>query len=208
MAESGELKIGDLSVSDILGMGGAGISYRASNKDGDQVFLKVLKWEYLRKNDELEQEYALHRLSELSHPGLAKIFDIGYTTAGKLWYTRELFDDESKNLASFKPTILEMDEIGAGLLILQILDALDFLHRNGFVHGNLKESNIKLVKGNTDTNFLWNSSKKSKSPFTVKLTDFCLLEPFNESNSDILLPTFKTRAMIFGHWVKFFTKHT
>ncbi|MEZ4812311.1 MAG: AAA family ATPase [Caldisericia bacterium] len=194
MAENSELKIGDLSVSDILGMGGAGISYRAGDKNGNQVFLKVLKWEYLRKNDELEQEYALHRLSELSHPGLAKVFDIGYTTAGKLWYTRELLEDESKNLASFKSTILEMDEIGAGLLILQILDALDFLHRNGFIHGNLKESNIKLVKGNTDTNFLWHSSKKSKSPFTVKLTDFCLLEPFNESASDILLPTFKTES--------------
>ncbi len=192
MPETSELKIGGLNVVDILGMGEVGISYKARDNDDNIIFLKVIKWEYSRREDELQQEFSLQRLSQLSHPGLAKVFDVGYTTAGKIWYTREIFPSESSE--TLDSVLRGLDEIGSSLLILQILDALDFLHRNGLIHGNLKSGNIRLIRGDTKSDYLWRGHRKSKSLYTVKLTESTLLEPFGEFDDDSILPRYKSES--------------
>ena len=80
----------------------------------------------------------------LSHPHLMPIFDCGRCRAGDTWliYAVTLYSEEllSQILAERPLTPAEVED-----LLKPIIDALSYLHGNGFVHGHLKPSNLMVV---------------------------------------------------------------
>ncbi len=178
-----DLRIGGLDISDILGLGETGITYKARDKAGRDVALKVVRWEYDTSDEKLQAEYALLRLSELLHPNLTQVFDVGFTESSKLWYTRSFVSGERIN-----EVLPKIDVLGAQMLVLQIIDALDYLHRNGFIHGHLRPENIMVTKGSVKGSSMWESTKPIESPFTIKLCDFGITIPRSELRGDNILP--------------------
>ncbi len=82
--------------------------------------------------------------SKLSHPHLMRIFHTGHCEidAVTLLYAVTEFAEESlSEVIPDRP--LTPDE--AREMLVPILDALAYLHRNGMVHGHLKPSNILVV---------------------------------------------------------------
>ena len=195
MSDVNEMRIGGLEVVDIQGMGDVGISYKAKKSEttDEFVFLKVLKWDFPTTGDRLQTEFALRRASFLNHTNLAKIIDVGVTNAGKVWYTREFLESQKdvSPYSSINSVLPELDETGACLVLLQLFDALDYLARNGLRHGNLKSSNIWIVKNTpSQEQNLWKSGRKSKSQFTVKFLDYAICPPPRVIDSESLLPSY------------------
>lgn len=186
MPESSELRIGGLSISDICGIDETGITYTAKDSSGHDVTLKVLKWEFDSLDEKLCNEYSMRRLKELHHPNLTPILDVGYIENGKLWFTSG-FIPISESLGE---TLPKLDVTGAQMILLQTVDALDFLHRNGFLHGNLTSESIRVCKSSQKQGMLWEHSKQAETAFSVKIVDYALMPPTSLSKGDNLLPKF------------------
>lgn len=166
MAEAGELKIGGLDISDILGIGHSGLTYRAKDNQSRDVVLKIVKWEY-DYNEMLYAHMKLKHLRKLEHPNLAPVYDTGTTESFKIWYTRPYYDCQS-----IHHLLSQMDAQSVINVIFQIADALDFLHRQGFVHGSLRSDNIKLIRQNPKETGIWWTPRLFEFPYTVKITGY------------------------------------
>ncbi len=81
---------------------------------------------------------------ELSHPNLIRIFEAGrcQLDSTDLLYVVEEYAEE--NLAQILPErALTADEVGT--LLPPVLQALQFVHKKGFVHGHVQPSNILAI---------------------------------------------------------------
>jgi serine/threonine protein kinase/transposase len=139
-----------------LGRGGTGVVYRAKDlKSGEKVALKRVPLRTVKGlglSSTLKNEFST--LISLRHPHLARVLDFG-TTERELYFTSELLEG-----GDFFQTALEADLNTVFQLILQILRGLDFLHRRGVLHLDLKPENIRVTDpGKTGS-------------LTVKLIDF------------------------------------
>ena len=85
------------------------------------------------------------RLSQLRHPNIVRVHDFGLTREGLPFYTMELV--RGAPLFAFAG---RRDPEQLGLLTLQALDALATVHARGFVHRDVKPSNL-LVVGEAET---------------------------------------------------------
>lgn len=127
-----------------LGRGAISIIYRGYDpRIGRMIAIKTLRPEYAA------QEAYRHRfLSEarvagtLSHPGIVTIYDVGVGN-GTPFIAMELL--EGPTLAAFVaergPLPLRM----AIRIVVQIAEALDYAHRNGVVHQDIKPENIAVT---------------------------------------------------------------
>lgn len=103
--------------------------------------------------------------AKLNHPNVCQIHDVG-EIEGELYIAMELLEGES--LADrMSRGALPLQE--AGQIALEVLSALEALHRHQIVHRDLKPSNIHLT------------------PHGVKLLDFGLARPFTEEISSATL---------------------
>jgi TonB family protein len=86
----------------------------------------------------------LEAARELPHPHLLRIFQVGRTTlddAELLFIVMEYADE---NLSQFLPKrALKADEVRE--MLKPTLDALDYLHSKGSLHGDLKPSNVLAI---------------------------------------------------------------
>ena len=89
----------------------------------------------------LTKEFRL--LSSLRHPHIIKVLDYGFDDNLTPYYTMELLENPQ--------TILEAGEGlnfgGKWRLIMQLLQALQYLHRRGVLHRDLKPDNVLVVEG-------------------------------------------------------------
>jgi serine/threonine protein kinase len=119
----------EYEVDNVLGRGGWAVVYRAHGADGRTVALKVLN-ESHRKPDQLarlQREFDFAR--RLKHPNIVTVYE-----AGPAWLAMELVDGG---------TISGLAEMSDRLTALtQIAGALDYAHRCGIVHCDVKPANI------------------------------------------------------------------
>lgn len=87
------------------------------------------------------------RAAQLSHPNLLRVFDSGRCRLGgePLLYVVEEFADE--NLSQILPE-RSLTPKEAREMLAPVVNALTYLHANGFVHGDLKPANI-MASGET-----------------------------------------------------------
>jgi len=144
-------------LNETLGKGGMGIVYRAQDRlTGQSVALKYVTVEQSQLNFSnsthggdvlvaLADEFRI--LATLRHPNIISVLDYGFDThTNQPFYTMELLESAETILQAGKNLSLgqKID------LLMQVLQALIYLHRRGIIHRDLKPDNI-LVVSNGDT---------------------------------------------------------
>ncbi|TMS50619.1 serine/threonine-protein kinase [Mycobacterium sp. DBP42] len=125
---SPEVVVAGYTAVKVVGTGGSATVYSACDPDGDTVALKVL-------DDQLRQPAQLARLQRefdlarrLVHPNIVTVY-----AAGPGWLAMELLDSTVNGLPGIPERLTALT---------QIAGALDFAHRRGIVHCDVKPANI------------------------------------------------------------------
>ena len=137
-------KLGPYQILAPLGAGGMGEVYRAHDtRLGRDVAVKVLS-PHLAATPEVRARFEreARTISQLSHPHICTLFDIGHQD-GTDYLVMELLEGETlaHRLEKGPLPVAEMLMLGT-----QIADALDRAHRAGVVHRDLKPGNVMLTR--------------------------------------------------------------
>jgi TolB-like protein/Flp pilus assembly protein TadD len=134
-----------------LGRGGMAVVYLAHDLRHDRpVALKVLHPELAQTlgTDRFLREIKL--AARLQHPHIVSVHDSGEVRAGNegpacLWFTMPYIEGESLRDRLRRERQLPIDE--AVRITREVALALDFAHRHGIIHRDVKPENILLVDG-------------------------------------------------------------
>ncbi|MGK7346396.1 MAG: protein kinase domain-containing protein [Candidatus Nitrospinota bacterium M3_3B_026] len=150
-------RLGRFEVLEEIGSGGMGIVYKGRDpKINRLVALKVIRPQVgSRKSDEQKQAaerfYVEARAAgQLSHKNIVTIYDVGEETApeGDLVYiAMEFLDGEGLDhhiASNTYPSLYE--KLG---IVRQIAEGLDYAHRRGVIHRDVKPANIIITEGDT-----------------------------------------------------------
>ena len=135
-------RIGSYEVIGLLGAGGMGEVYRATDSSlGRQVAIKVLPEEFASVPDRLARfEREAQTLASLNHPHIAAIYAIEKSGPIRA-LVMELV--EGADLADrIARGAMPVDEVLP--MARQIADALEAAHAQGIIHRDLKPANIKV----------------------------------------------------------------
>lgn len=126
-------------IIEVLGEGGMGAVYRAEQRQGPHVAIKVLHEELTGQQDQRERfEREARALFGLSHPNILGVHDFGIVN-GNPYLVMELLDGKSLD------KMVEDGPLPPPLalnLATQILRGLAFAHGQGVLHRDLKTENV------------------------------------------------------------------
>ncbi len=135
------LRYEDFRLHRLLGAGGMGKVYYATNRStGQVVALKAI-----RKSRQFDvatvarfvQEAMI--LSKLSHPNIVRVQGLGRFPGGGLYMVMDYVEGEDLQ-QRIERSQLSVEQLRS--IALSIAEALDHLHRHGIVHADLKPSNV------------------------------------------------------------------
>ena len=135
-------RFGPYACDSVLGAGGMGTVYRAHRDDGQfaqDVAIKVLRGSL--RSDWFRQRFLAERqtLARLNHPNIARLLDGGVTADGEPYLAMELVEGEPLDTYCDRLQLSVEKRIE---LFEQVIEAVDYAHRNLVVHRDLKPSNI------------------------------------------------------------------
>ena len=128
---------GRYQVTGQLGSGGFGVVYKGWDVELQRsVAIKVAKRRRVEnaKDAEAYLEEARY-LASLDHPGIVPVFDVGSTVEGFFYLVSKLIDgtDLSKSIRASR-----LDYRASAKIVSEVATALDYAHRHGFVHRDVK----------------------------------------------------------------------
>src|SRR6266571_929919 len=136
-------RLGPYEITGPLGAGGMGEVWKARDTRLDRdVAIKVLPAEFAQNAQfKLRFEREAKTISQLSHPNICTLYDVGEN-----YLVMELLDGESlaDKLAKGPLPLEQVLRYG-----VQIAEALDKAHRAGIVHRDLKPGNVMVTKSGT-----------------------------------------------------------
>lgn len=152
---------GRFRLLEIVGRGGFANVWRAFDFEARRhVAAKVLHGQYRKDSSRLERFFrGARKMASLLHRGVVQVYDYQLEGYEYPFYTMEYLPRGDFGEA-VKSGELSKDEIIT--IILQTGEALHFAHENGFIHRDVKPSNILLT-----------------AEGTPKLTDFDLVRAFD-----------------------------
>ena len=139
-----QLVDGRYRVCALIGQGGAGSVYLV-----EQVFLKQ-KFALKTLNETVSSDKTIRRFQQeaqaarsLNHPNLVRAVDFGLLGDGHPYFVMDLVEGDSLAQYLKKHGTLNVDE--AVDIFVPICAGLDFAHKQGIVHRDIKPGNIVLV---------------------------------------------------------------
>jgi eukaryotic-like serine/threonine-protein kinase len=136
-----------------LGRGGMGAVYLGERADGQfekQVAIKVLKRG--TDTDEVLRRFAVERqiLAKLDHPNITRLLDAGTTQDGLPYFVMDYVDGVAITEFAQEQKLSLGDRLR---LVLKMCSAVEFAHRNGVIHRDIKPTNI-VVRCNSEPKLL------------------------------------------------------
>ena len=135
-------RIGPFEVVSRLGAGGMGVVYlcRRSGPDFEQQ-VAVKRLPAAGDSDFARERLKIERrvLAGLRHPNIAQLVDGGEEADGTPWVAMEYVEGESIDRHVQR---LKLDRRARIELFLPLCEALQFAHRNGVVHRDIKAANV------------------------------------------------------------------
>lgn len=161
--------VDDYDIGQLLGRGGFASVYRArERKTGLLYAMKIMDKAHIKKhNMETRVQNEIKIQTELKFEGIVE-FHCHFEDSEYVYMVLELC--EGGNLYRYLKMNGPLNEMGACVVIKQLLLALEYMHGLNVVHRDLKLSNVLLVKNSGDAS----TSDASLSQCHVKLCDFGL----------------------------------
>jgi len=137
---------GRYQVLEELGTGAMGVVYLCvDSRLARPVAIKVLKESELMSVQERDQYHARFRheaeaAGRLNHPGIVQIYDIGPN-----YIVMEYLEGRALSAAIKAGLGLSVRE--SVVVVQRVADAIDYAHRHGIVHRDVKPANIMLLDG-------------------------------------------------------------
>lgn len=134
------VRLGEYELLEQIGKGGMSEVYRGRRAE-DTVAVKLLNLELSQSQEAVERfrrEVRAHLA--LSHPNLPMLIDWGEHRDGRLYLVMELLQGETLKERMVRSGQLAESEVVA--ILTALAAALDYLHSQGFVHRDVKPSNV------------------------------------------------------------------
>ena len=135
-------RLGHYRIVGLLGRGGMADVYRAEDERlGREVALKAVPPEFARDPERVERfEREVRAAANLTHPNIVTVYEFGQG-AGQHFYTMALMPGgDLKARVRAHPDGMPPEEARA--VAAAMARALDYAHRQGFVHRDVKPENI------------------------------------------------------------------
>src|SRR5215471_11887610 len=138
-------RIGNYQITDYIGSGGFGSVFKAEdiNTPGRIVAIKELHKKHTR-NQVIKQRFFQEAvaMARLDHPNLPRLFTFGEDN-GSYFLVMEFISGKLLSEELHEKGPMRADR---GVLVLtQVVDAVNYAHRNGIIHRDLKPDNIILI---------------------------------------------------------------
>ncbi len=165
---AGQLIAGRYEIGDRLGLGGMSTVYEAFDRRLERhVAIKLLA-EHLAEDEQFIARFRREALSaaRLVHPNIVQVFDFGFDDdSGRHYIVMERIAGPSGALVLREKGHIGVEE--ATDWIAQACRGLEYAHRNGVVHRDVKPGNLLLSEGDG----------------TVKLADFGIAKATSDESS-------------------------
>src|SRR5512133_35044 len=144
------------------------VVYRVHDRVLNQeVALKLLKTSEDETRTLLFLQQEFRAMARLRHPRLVQVYDYGVLDNGSPYFTMELLPGEDLSTLGSLP-INEIVQV-----LLSIADVLGFMHARGYVHRDVKPSNVRVVV------------REQGKPLEVKLMDCGLTEQLGKKDNAV-----------------------
>lgn len=175
--------IGPYRVERLLGRGGMGEVWQAVRDDG--TFRKVVAIKIMTTPLEGEgqflQRFRQERqmLANLDHPGISRILDGGELSDGRPYMVMDFIDGLPLDRHCDERRLSIEDRVR---LVIQVCEAVDYLHKSGIIHRDLKPGNVLVTPNGT-----------------VKLLDFGIARVSSVAVADPLMTSPQHRLLTPGY---------
>jgi serine/threonine-protein kinase len=137
---------GNFTLERELGRGGMATVYLAHDRKHDRLIaLKVVHPEVTQSLGRERFAREIRLAARLQHPHILSVYDSGETASGQLWFTMPYVEGESLRDRLVRERQLPIEE--ALRIAREVARALDYAHRHGVIHRDVKPENILLSDG-------------------------------------------------------------
>jgi len=181
VAPNGKLIAHRYQLQEQLGKGSMGVVYRATDRiTGETIALKQI---FLNPDHSPDKNTEAHRLAlasefrtlaSLRHPNIISVIDYGFDEQRQPYFTMDYLAYAQTILNASKAASLEFKVN----LLIRVLEALEYLHRRGILHRDLKPDNVLVKDGR------------------VRLLDFGLSANMEQASGRVGTPAYMAPEMI------------
>ena len=162
MATNVPKKLGKYDVLDVIGRGGMGIVYKATDPGIGRVVAIKMVTGGIGNDPELLMRFYREAQSagKLQHPNIVTVYDLG-DQDGNPYMVMEYLEGESlESIITSRRSVPLEQKLN---IVIQVCDALSYAHQHNVIHRDIKPANVMVLKD-----------------FTVKIVDFGIARFGNE----------------------------